>query len=554
MLVELSVDNVAILERAKIELGSGFTVFTGETGAGKSLLVDAMELVIGARAESELVRSGASRAVVDAVFDISDRPEIMAVCDELGVPVEEGQLFVQREVFAEGRSQVRLGGKLAPLSNLRRIGSMLVDISSQHDSQSLLEESLHLEVLDAWIGARAYDLRHEAEAALNRFQDIDRRLESLRKSRRETEHRLDMLRFQVSEIESFQPAVGEFAELESASSKLKNAERFALTAADTLDQLADGEGAALDRLGASLRRLEELAQIDAGLSEFVSGLESAKLVVEETARAVRNSVESLDDDPARLDEVQDRLDGYRKLFRKYGDDENAVIEFLSRAKSELELLDGGGTSEEELESMRSQALGELDTICANLTDLRKARGKEFALKVTGQLAELAMDGAIFEVQISAGEVGRTGADIVAFLFSANRGEPIKPLSKVASGGELSRLMLAMKTVLAGTARVPTLVFDEIDAGLSGRIADVVGRKLEAIAERDQVLVISHLPQIASRATTHFRIAKQVEGGRTVTRIEPLDPVQRVDEIARLLAGDTITDTARKHATKLLELL
>lgn len=554
MLVELSVENVAILERAKLQLGPGFTAFTGETGAGKSLLVDALELVIGARADSELVRTGSSRAVVDAVFDISACPNILSVCDELGVPVEDGQLFVQREVFAEGRSQCRLGGKLAPLTNLRRIGSMLVDISGQHDSQSLLDESLHLELLDEWIGTEALALREEVEAALEAFLTLDGRLESLRRNRREIEHRLDMLSFQVSEIESFRPIPGEFAELEAASAKLRNAERFTLGAADVLEQLADGDGAALERIGESIRRLEDLVGIDPKLGECIAGLRSAQTEIEEAARTVRGSLDSFEDDPAKLDEVQDRIDGYRKLFRKYGDDEAAVIEFLERAKQELDLLAGGQSSEEELEAKRSEAKSELESRCLRLTELRKASGKKFGALVAAQLSELAMEGAQFDVRIEPCGVVRTGADAVAFAFSANRGEPLKPLARVASGGELSRLMLAMKTVLAGTARVPTLVFDEIDAGLSGRIADVVGRKLEVLAERDQVLVISHLPQIASRATSHFRISKQIESGRTVTQIERLNQSDRIDEIARLIAGDTVTDSARTHATRLLELM
>lgn len=552
MIVELTVENVAIIERSQLSLGPGFTVLTGETGAGKSLLIDAIELALGERADSDLVRSGASRAVVAAVFDLSRRPELLARCAELGLDLEDGSLFVQREVFAEGRSQCRVAGKLTPVAALRSLGQTLVDLHGQHDHQSLLHSERHGEFLDLWIGQPALSLLQKVREAFAAWDEAQGRLAALRRGMRDREQRVDMLQFQVREIESVSPKSGEMGELEAALSRLQHAEKLTLSAQGSLARLADDEGNAFDKLAESVRSLDEAEKLDATLAEAAEPLRSALYTLEDGLRALRAYAENLESDPSVLEETAARIDALKRLRRKYGEDEAAVLAFLEEARSELDVLADAESNEADLESKVASAKENLAEVARELTDLRVARSMEFSLQVTNELHELAMEKAVFEARRTEKPVDDTGADRIEFFFSANPGETPKPLAKIASGGEVSRVMLAIKTVLAAThSGVPTLIFDEVDAGLSGRAAATVAKKLEALAEHYQVVAISHLPQIASRATTHFRIEKTETQGRVVTDIRFLKPGERIEEIARMLAGETITDSALANAREML---
>lgn len=551
MIVELTVENVAIIERAQIGLGPGLTVLTGETGAGKSLLVDAIELALGERADSDLVRSGASRAGVTAVFDLSGLPDLRDHCERLGLHLEDGALFVQREVFAEGRSQCRVGGRLAPVAALKSLGQMLVDLHGQHDHQSLLHPDRHGGLLDAWIGLPAEDLRHEVAQSFAAFEEAKRRLASLRQGLRDREHRLDLLRFQRKEIETVAPEVGELEALEAQLSRLKHAEKLSHTALGGLSRLDDDEGCARDRLGETVRSLEDALRLDPGLADVLEPLRQALYLMEDGVRALRLYADGLELDPAAIDEVAGRIDQLRRLRRKYGEDEAAVLAFLDDVRKELETLEEGEANEEELGIVVEAREAELLDASARLTATRMARSAEFSERTQSELRDLAMEKATFNVRIEPKPVDATGGDRIEFFFSANAGEPERPLAKIASGGEISRVMLAIKTALAGKAGVPTLIFDEVDAGLSGRAAAVVGRKLEALARHYQVVAISHLPQIASRALTHFRIEKREEAGRVITGVRALTGDDRVVEVARLLAGETITESAMANARELL---
>jgi len=551
LIVELTVENVAIIERAQIGLGPGLTVLTGETGAGKSLLVDAIELALGERADSDLVRSGASRAGVTAVFDLSGSPELREHCERLGLHLEDGALFVQRDVFAEGRSQCRVGGRLAPVAALKSLGQMLVDLHGQHDHQSLLHPDRHGVLLDAWIGQPAEDLRHEVAQRFGDFEEAKRRLASLRQGLRDREHRLDLLRFQKKEIESVAPEIGELEALEAQLSRLKHAEKLSLAALGGLSRLDDDEGCARDRLGETVRSLEDALKLDPGLSDVLEPFRQALYSMEDGVRALRTYADGLELDPAAIEEVAGRIDLLRRLRRKYGEDEAAVLSFLEEVCKELDSLEDGEASAEELEAQATARETDLLDAAARLTSIRQSRSLEFSERTQAELRELAMENARFHVRIEPKPVDATGADRIEFFFSANAGEPERPLAKIASGGEISRVMLAIKTALAGKAGVPTLIFDEVDAGLSGRAAAVVGRKLEALARHYQVVAISHLPQIASRALTHFRIEKTEQAGRVITNVRALTGDERVREIARLLAGETITESAMANARELL---
>lgn len=551
MIVELTVENLAIIERSQLDLGAGFTVLTGETGAGKSLLIDAIELALGERADTELVRAGAPKANVGVVFDLSREPLVRERCQELGVALEEDTLFIQREVLAEGRSQCRVGGKLTPVSALRQLGQVLVDLHGQHHHQSLLHPEHHLGYLDLWIGAPARGLLEKVAHRYGIYDEARKRLNALRSGMRDREQRLDLLRFQVNEIEAVAPREGELEELEAQLSRLKNTEKLANAAFGALEAVSDQEGCAVDLIGTAVKQLEAALRYDATLETVLEPLRAALVEAEEAAHSLRAYSEELEADPALLDEVANRIDVLKRLRRKYGEDEAAILAFLDEAKAELELLENSEASEEDLRAAADSAFRDLEAAAADLTLLRTEKAREFSDLVQAQLRDLAMDRALFQAVVRPRTVDAAGADEVEFFFSANAGEPPRPLGKIASGGEISRVMLAIKTALAGRAGVPTLIFDEVDTGLGGRAAATVARKLEELATHYQVLVISHLPQVASRAAVHYRIEKGESNGRVVTRVRRLDEAERVDEIARMVAGEHVTEHALANAREML---
>ena len=551
MVVELSVENLAIIERAHVSFPAGLSALTGETGAGKSLLIDAINLALGDRSDSDLVRTGADKATVSVVFDLTHVPEAVSLCEELGVPLESNRLFVQRDVSAKGGSQCRIGGKLAPVSTLRRLGQVLVDLHGQHDHQRLLDPLSHLAYFDDWIGEDAHRARRKVGAAFEAAEEVRRRLNSLRAGIRDREQRLDLLRNQSNDIEAANPQPGETAELEARLQRLRHAERLAEASFGALSGIADGDTNALSLLAKAITQLQGAVRFDEGLEQVVTPLQSALVEVEEAVHDLRGYAESLESNPALLDEVQARLDTLKRLRRKYGSTEEEVLEHLETCRAELAALEDSETSEEDLRAQFDAAEQRLLGACRELSELRKERAKPFAELVTSQLNDLAMPKAILSVAFDAKAPEPDGFDAVEFHFSANAGEIPRPLAKIASGGEISRLMLAIKTALAGKAGVPTLIFDEVDVGLGGRAAATVARKLRELATHYQVLTISHLPQIASAAEAHFRIEKCERQGRVTTEVRRLDRDQRVEEIARMLAGEEVTASALANARELL---
>lgn len=551
MIVELSVENVAIIERSQLQLGPGFTVLTGETGAGKSLLIDAIELVLGERADTDLVRAGAARAVVAAVFDFSDHPELRALAADQGLELEDGLLYVQREVAAEGRSNCRVGGKLAPVAALKKLGQRLVDLHGQHDHQSLLHPERHGEFLDGWIGEPIPELKHAMANAYQVWSEAKQDLAALQRGVREREQRLDMLRFQVEEIRNASPQPGEFEELEARLSRLQHSEKLAEAVFGAIDQLSEQERCAIDLAGASLRSLEAVQRFDPEVEDLVEQVRSAWVGLDEATRSLRAYGERLEVEPRLLEATAERLDLLKRLRRKYGETEATILEFLAEAERELELLTDHEQTIERLELRVKQSEEQARKAAEKLSAARRSRAPEFAKQVTEQLHDLAMEKARFDVRFTDRAMDHDGTDAIEFFFSANVGEPERPLAKIASGGEVSRVMLAIKTALAGRAGVPTLIFDEVDSGLSGRAAAVVARKLEELATHYQILAISHLPQIASRATTHFRIEKQERDGRVLTSVRGLDGQERIEEIARMLAGEALSESALANARDLL---
>lgn len=550
MLKELSVQNVAVIHEASLSLDSGLTALTGETGAGKSLLIDSIGLALGDRADTTLVRTGASRASVSLVVDVTDNPAAQALCEASDLPIENGELTIQRDV-SEGRSSARVNGRLVPVSTLREIGRVLVDLHGQHDHHGLMDPVRQLYFLDDWIGDSATQAREEVAERFRAMESAKRQLARARSSQREREQRIDLLRYQIEEIEAFAPRPRELEELEAQLARLQNAERLAEACARAFEALQESEGSAMERLSQSVGEIESLTRFDPTLTESIDPLRQSLYQLEEGLRTLRLYSDELNLDPQAVQETAERLDGLKRLLRKYGESEEEILRYLADAKEELDSLENRSLSAEALEKELDQAEAALTAACEKLTALRKKESPKFAKEVGGHIRDLAMPKAVFDVQLLPKEADETGADEACFIFSANPGEDAKALNKVASGGELSRVMLAIKVAGAGRAGVPTLILDEADTGLSGRAAAVTANKLAELAQHRQVLVISHLPQMAGRADHHFRIDKAEVNGRTVTGINLLDGETRVDEIARMLAGEQVGDSARANARELL---
>jgi DNA repair protein RecN (Recombination protein N) len=549
MLHALHIENLAIIDRLEVAFEAGFNALTGETGAGKSILIDALNLALGERADTSLIRAGAERLRVNAVFELPDDADLQAHLAELGVEPEDGLLYLSREVQASGRSIARINGQPAPTSALKAIGDRLIDLHGQHEHQSLLKPSSHLEFLDRWLGEPALRLREQVRQTVNALRQTERDLQELTAREREREQMLDLYRFQVDEIRQANLQAGEDEQLETEARRLTHAEKLMALAGNAYDALL-GEQGAYDQTAAAARCLTEIARIDPSVAAWGEQLDGALAHLEEVARNLRAYAESIEYDPTRLEEVIERQELLKRLKRKYGDTIEAVLQYADEAAAKLHALETQTERRAELEAEQARLQAEAHTLCEQLSALRREGAQRFADAVQAALRTLAMERAQFVVEARPKPMDTTGADSVEFLFSANPGEPPRPLSKIASGGEMSRVMLALKTVLADAAPVPTLVFDEIDAGIGGRTAHAVGEQIAQLARHCQILCITHLPQIACRAGRHLLIEKHTDGAATRVSVQPLTGEARVQEIARMLAG-TPTETALQHARELL---
>jgi DNA repair protein RecN (Recombination protein N) len=550
MLVELAVEQIAIIDRLSLRFEPGLNVLTGETGAGKSILIDALSLALGERAEAEMLRAGAERAQVTAVFDVSASPRLIARIQELGVVPEEGLLYLTRELFAGGRSQARINARPVPVATLKAVGDLLVDLHGQHQHQSLFHTSEQMRFLDEWCGQEVLRRKAELGECVREMRALQRELSTLQADARERAHLLDLYTFQKQEIEQAHLTPSEEEELLAEERRLAHAEKLFASAETAYGLLTAGEPAAADLLAQAVRTLEEVVPVDADLQPLVENLQNALYAVQDAAADLRAYRDRVEFHPERLNEVQERLHLIRTLKRKYGDTVEAVLDYLREVTEKMQRLQGGEERAEELMSALQQAEQRAQNLAQELSRLRREGARCFEQAVAQELVELAMPRARFEVKLTPKPLESDGVDAVEFLFAPNPGEPPRPLSKIASGGELSRVMLAIKSVLAGVEDVPTLVFDEIDIGIGGRTAGVVGQKLHSLSQQRQILCITHLPQIASRARAHLLIEKREAEGRTVTAVTPVEGEARVREIARML-GDT-GESALRHAREMLE--
>ena len=548
MLTDLTIRNIAIIENLHLSLQSGLTVLTGETGAGKSIIIDAVGLIMGGRASADLIRSGCDEATVEAIFHISDCPDINQALEQAGLEGGD-ELLIKRTISRAGKNRVFINGSLATLALLEEIASRLINIYGQHESQTLLRLENQLLLLDSFAGTTA--LREEFTAVFRSLAEVHEQLETIEAREQEAARRLDLLSFQSEEIETAALRPGEDAELEERRQLLAGAEKLGTVSGEAYEALYGGDGALLGQLRRIGSAVRDIAAIDHSLSEVASTLEESYLQLEDAAVSLRSYASRIEADPAALQQVDDRIDLLNRLKRKYGATLEEVLEFKERIDRELEDLRGHALDRGRLEQDRERLRSELEKVGRTLSDHRTIAAGELQQKLETEAHQLAMKGAVIEPALEIlTEPRATGCERVEFLFSPNPGEPPRPLAKIASGGELSRLMLAMKQVLP-ESDVPTLVFDEVDTGISGATSELVGRKLKNVAARQQVLCITHLPQVAACATQHLRVEKQICDGRTTTSVTQLEPHERTGEIARMLAGEKISESALAHAAEML---
>jgi DNA repair protein RecN (Recombination protein N) len=545
-----------------VEFAPGLNVFTGETGAGKSIVVDALNLALGERASADLIRSGCQEAVVEAAFELNhdSTTEITVVLSGQGFEMNPGEdLIVRRVLSSSGKNKVYINGSLANLTTLSALGASLADIHGQHEHQSLLSLQRQMELLDSFGGLGA--LRDALSDAYGRLQDARKELVDLEAGERDRAQREDMLRYQKNEIEAAMLKPGEDLDLTNEQKFLANSEKIAGLSRAVDEMLYSSDNSVLTGLRKAMTSLRDIAAIDNRVAPLLELCEAGRAQIEEAAREVSAYADRVEFDPDRLEQIGDRLDLIQKLKKKYGDTIEEVIAFGSKASAELERME---RSTEEIERLKKEIQtikSELTAKARELTKKRGATARELEKKIEDELSHLGMKKTTFTVKMTresgddtldGHKLGPRGADRVEFLISPNPGEEPKSLAKIASGGELSRIMLALKTILVESDSIPTLVFDEVDAGIGGAVAEEVGKKLRRVAAKRQVFCITHLPQIASMATSHYGVAKSVKKDRTSAEVRLLDTRERIDEIARMLGGKTITEATLKHAEEMIE--
>ena len=550
MLVELRIRDYAVVEDLTLTLEPGLNALTGETGAGKSIIVGALSLLLGERASSDVVRAGAERATVEAVFDVEDLPAVRALADEYGFRIDDGLVILRREVAAEGRNRAWVGGSPATAGIVGELGSALVDLHGQHEHQTLVRQRDQRTILDAFGGAR--DLADDVAKRYTCLQALRRDLEEREERRREVESRADFLRFQLEEIDDARLSPGEDESLESEAGRHEHSEELVRGAAELHATLYEGDDAVSDRLSDARRTLERLAGFDTALQADLERLTEAFHVVGDIGRRLGDYAGSVDHDPERLEELRGRLDRILRLKRKYGPELADVLATAQRVRTELADHDDADHDLSRLRDEIDTIEAELAARAAELSAKRRAAAERLGSEVSATLPELGLVGGSFEVRLSTHDrISAGGAESVEFLVAPNQGFAPMPLAKIASGGELSRIMLALKSILASVDRVPVLIFDEIDAGVGGIVATAVAGKLAEVAQRHQVFVVTHLPQVASRASSHLLVEKSSPTGVTTASVRTLTGEDRVEEVARMLGGDPESSTSRQHAREML---
>jgi DNA repair protein RecN (Recombination protein N) len=552
MLRTLSIRDFVIVERLELEFESGFTVLTGETGAGKSILIDALATVLGERAEAGLVREGREKAEINAEFQAADSGPLSAYLDENDLAGEEGECVLRRVIESSGRSRAYVNGRPATVQQLREIGEYLIDIHGQHAHQSLLRANAQRELLDGYAGAAA--LSAQTTQCWLKWQDIRRQLEALETGAQALAAEREQLDWQAKELDALGFHAGEWDELQAEHKRLANAAGLIEAVQFGLDTLSEGEAAALTTLSAALVRLQGMVDNDARLREVLEALEPAQIQLQDAIHGLRHYQERLDLDPQRLREVEARLDAVHSAARKFRMQVGDIPQRLQTIHARLAELDEG-FDVDALRAREGEAAKAYASVAAKLTTSRKKGGADLAKKVTASMQTLAMAGGKFEIALNPLVDGSAhGQEQIDFLVAGHAGATPRPLAKVASGGELSRLSLAIQTVTSEIAAVPTLIFDEVDAGIGGGVAEIVGRMMKDLGRKHQVMCVTHLPQVAAAGDHQWQVSKAATNGKTASTVTMLARDARVEEIARMLGGVKITETTRKHAAEMLRIV
>ena len=553
MLEHLHIRNVALIKESEISFGDGLNILTGETGAGKSMIIDSLQFALGGRAGKDFLRHGEKQAAVEALFSVQSQALTEKLAENGIVPEEDGTLLITRTLSEAGKSVCRINSSTVTVGMLKEIAEDMIDIYGQHEHQSLLNPVKHIRLLDRFCGAGFGEAMEEYKNSRQRLKDLEKQLAILIGDESQREQRMDMLLFQKEEIEAAELQEGEEDALLEQKKRLSSMERLIRLTGESVTLLYDGDDrapSACDQLGDALAKLREAAEYDAALSPLADALADGYAAVEDCARELKREAEEQEADPEELERIEERLQLFYKLKRKYGGSIEAVLEFYEKAVQELEFLSNSSEKAAELSAKKAAEEKRLSALAETLTARRRATAEQVEEQIETALHDMEMKHARFHIQIEEkADWGADGKDKVEFLISANAGEPLKPLAKIASGGEMSRVMLALKTVLVDADEIGTFIFDEIDTGVSGRTARRVGEKMRFLGGKRQLLCITHLPQIAAMADNHFLIEKESDAGETVTRVTALDEEGAVREVARLM--NDVTETTLAAARELL---
>lgn len=551
MLLEISIKNFAIIEEISLNFEKGMTVLTGETGAGKSIIIDAMNMMLGSRATTDVIRHGAPKAEIEGLFAVESNRHLTALFEEQGLEWTD-ELIIRREILQNGRSVSRINGQMVNLSVLKAVGQHLVDIHGQHDQEELMRPQLHITMLDEFGDAAFFQTKVAYRQTFEDYKRLRKQVVELQRNQQENKARIEMLEFQIAEIEAASLEVEEDVRLEQERQRLLNHKMIADTLTNAYTMLDAEEFSSLANVRSAMNDLESIEEYDPTYKELSSQLSETFYALEDITKRLEDVVDGLEFDGNRLMQVESRLDLIHSITRKYGGQVKDVLEYLAQITKEYSLLTGSDLSSEELEKELKRLEKSLVSLAQDLSDQRHALAQALENEIQQELADLYMDKARFQVRFSKAKFNREGNEAVEFYISTNPGEDFKPLVKVASGGELSRLMLAIKSAFSRKEGKTSIVFDEVDTGVSGRVAQAIAAKIHKIGQNGQVLAISHLPQVIAAADYQFYIEKISDAHSTVSTVRLLNREERIEEIAKMLAGEDLTEAARQQAEQLLK--
>ena len=550
MLLEISIKNFAIIESISLNFEQGMTVLTGETGAGKSIIIDAMNMMLGARATTEVIRHGAPKAEIEGLFSIESNRALEEIFDEQGLELSD-EIIIRREILQNGRSISRVNGQMVNLSVLRTIGQQLVDIHGQHDQEELMRPHRHIQMLDEFGDTSFFEVKEAYQMSFDNYRRMRKQVFDIKKNQQEHKARIEMLEFQMAEIEAANLKAGEDIALNQERDKLLNHKHIADTLTNAYSMLDNEEFSSLANVRSAMNDMESLEEFDQEYREISSSLSESYYILEDITKRLESIIDDLDFDGNRLMQVESRLDLIHTITRKYGGSVDDVLEYFAKITDEYNLLTGNNLSSEDMEIELKKLEKNLVDLAGQVAQARHKIAQDLEAEIKQELQDLYMEKAQFQVRFSKGKFSREGNEMVEFYISTNPGEDFKPLVKVASGGELSRLMLAIKSAFSRKEGKTSIVFDEVDTGVSGRVAQAIAQKIHKIGQHGQVLAISHLPQVIAIADYQFFIEKISDEHSTVSTVRLLTVEERVEEVAKMLAGDDVTEAALTQARELL---